>query len=102
MIEFVSKIEAQRMVDEALLRASDRRIEEMTDTDGERIKALEVRQDATDKSIEKMSRKVDEMHSVLLQAKGARWAVVGLGALGGFLAAKASSLMSIFNIKIPN
>ena len=30
MIEFVSKIEAQRMVDEALLRASDRRIEEMT------------------------------------------------------------------------
>jgi hypothetical protein len=33
-----------------------------------------------------MSHKVDEMHAILLQARGVRWAVITVSGLVGFLA----------------
>ena len=34
----------------------------------------------------RMSAKVDEMHTILLQARGVRWAIIALAGLVGFLA----------------
>jgi hypothetical protein len=36
--------------------------------------------------LERMSGKVDEMHAILLQARGVRWAIIALAGLVGFLA----------------
>jgi hypothetical protein len=33
-----------------------------------------------------MSAKVDEMHAVLMQARGVRWAIIAVAGLVGFLA----------------
>lgn len=60
----------------------------------ERIAVLEANQMNMRDKLAEVSVKVDEMHSVLLQAKGARWAILGVASLAGFLAGKASSLMS--------
>lgn len=64
----------------------------------ERIAVLEANQlHMRDKLVE-MSAKVDEMHSVLLQAKGARWAILGVASMAGFLAGKASTIMNFFSL----
>ena len=62
----------------------------------ERIAVLEVQQRNIEFRLTEMNLKVSEMHEVLLQAKGARWAILGVASLAGFLAGKASSLMSFF------
>src|SRR5207245_2637233 len=36
--------------------------------------------------LDRMSAKVDEMHAILLQARGVRWAIIALAGLVGFLA----------------
>jgi hypothetical protein len=46
----------------------------------------------TDKS-EAAFRKLDEMHGLLLQARGARWAILGMAAIGGFLASKVGNVL---------
>jgi hypothetical protein len=40
-------------------------------------------------ALDKIARKVDEMHAILSQARGARWAVIAVSGLVGFLAAVA-------------
>ena len=37
--------------------------------------------------------KVDEMHALLHQVRGARWAILGVAALGGFISAKLAWLL---------
>jgi hypothetical protein len=64
----------------------------------ERIAVLEVQQRNIEVRLTAMGVKVDEMHSVLLQAKGARWAILGVASLAGFLAGKASTIMNFFSI----
>ena len=54
----------------------------------ERIAVLEANQRHHDSKIDNMSKKVDEMHEVLLQAKGARWAILGVASMAGFFAGK--------------
>lgn len=39
------------------------------------------------------TRKLDEMHALFLQAKGARWAIVTMAAVGGFISAKLSAFL---------
>lgn len=63
--------------------ARDRRHDGATTTHGERLAVLEQRFDHADVLIEKMGRKVDEMHAFLLQAKGAKWAFIVLWAAAG-------------------
>jgi hypothetical protein len=46
-----------------------------------------------------MGSKVSEMHELLMQAKGARWAMVALVGIGGFVAGKLGALISLFGIK---
>lgn len=51
----------------------------------ERIVALEVKVEALTSSVDKMTTKVDELLGIVQQARGARYALVGLGAIGGGL-----------------
>lgn len=64
----------------------------MTDDTRDRVIALEVEVRTLDEKLTGMARKVDEMHSFLLQAKGARWAIIAMASVGGFLAGTAAKL----------
>lgn len=56
----------------------------------ERIARLEVSLEHATKSIDAMAAKVSELHDLMTQAKGARWALVGLAGLSGAVAAFAT------------
>lgn len=47
-----------------------------------------------------MVAKVDEIHSILLQARGARWAILAVAGFAGFLSAKLSWLLTLFGAKM--
>lgn len=64
----------------------------MTRTEIERITKLETEIEHMGRDIAAMATKVDQMHGVLMQAKGAQWAVLGMAGLMGFLASKASDV----------
>ena len=67
----------------------------MADTEiehAERIVALEVKVDTLTKSVDTLSTKVDELLGIVQQARGARYALVGLGAVGGALVSSMSGL----------
>lgn len=66
----------------------------------ERIAVLEANQRYMEHKIDQMASKVDEMHEVLLQARGARWAIVGVAGLAGFLASKLASVAAFFGMKM--
>ncbi len=52
----------------------------------ERLAILEQQVSHMEAELERMSGKVDEMHAILLQARGVRWAIIALAGLVGFLA----------------
>ena len=58
----------------------------------ERVAVLETDIKHMKEKLTEMSEKVDEMHSVLLQAKGARWAILGVASMAGLIAGKFGSL----------
>ena len=67
----------------------------MADTEiehAERIVALEVQMLALTKSVDTLSSKVDELLGIVQQARGARYALVGLGAIGGALVSSMTGL----------
>jgi hypothetical protein len=47
-----------------------------------------------EEELDKISAKVDEMHAILLQAKGVRWAVIAVSGLVGFLTGISHWLIS--------
>lgn len=65
----------------------------------ERIAVLEANQQHMRDKVVEMSKKIDEVHEVLLQAKGAKWAILGVASLAGFLAGKIGGILHFFNIK---
>jgi hypothetical protein len=54
-------------------------------TSAERHAVLEQRMTHVENELVRMAAKVDEMHAVLMQAKGVRWAVIAVSGLVGFL-----------------
>jgi hypothetical protein len=52
----------------------------------ERLAILEQKVSHMEEELDRMSVKVDEMHAILLQARGVRWAVIAVSGLVGFLA----------------
>ena len=60
---------------------------------------LEANQVFMRQQITEMNENVKEMHAILLQAKGARWAILGVASLAGFLSAKFGGIMSMFIVK---
>lgn len=51
----------------------------------ERITTLEANQEHMATDITEIKGKVDEMHNMLMQAKGARWAVVAIAGAAGMV-----------------
>lgn len=49
----------------------------------ERVAKLEVQMAHLAEKLDDTHQKVEEMHSILLQAKGARWVIVGLAGIAG-------------------
>ncbi len=41
------------------------------------------------------TKKLNEMHALFLQAKGARWAIITMAAVGGFISAKLSAFLPV-------
>jgi hypothetical protein len=70
-------------------------------TQDERAAVLEERFDHLEKRFEKVEGKVDEIHNVLLQAKGARWAVLGVAGLIGFAGAKLGAWFPFIGSGLP-
>jgi hypothetical protein len=52
----------------------------------ERLAVLEQKVSHMEAELDRMSGKVDEMHAILLQARGVRWAIIAVAGLVGFLA----------------
>jgi len=65
----------------------------------DRVVALERDVQHLSEQVGDMAAKVSQMHELLIKAKGARWAVFTLIAMGGFLAGKVGNLISLFWIK---
>jgi len=65
----------------------------------ERVATLEADHKYLREKVDAMSEKLDEMHTVFLQAKGAQWVIVSAAALGGFLAGKLGFIASLFTAK---
>jgi hypothetical protein len=62
---------------------------------GERLVAVEARLAALEEDVHDMRLKVDAMHDVLMQAKGARWAIIAVAGFAGFLAGVAAKLLPL-------
>jgi hypothetical protein len=56
--------------------------------------ALEQRTSRIEAELVRVSAKVDEMHAVLMQAKGVRWAVVAVAGVVGFVTGVSHWLIS--------
>jgi hypothetical protein len=52
----------------------------------ERLAILEQKVSHMEAELARMPHKVDEMHAILLQARGVRWAVIAVSGFVGFLA----------------
>jgi hypothetical protein len=65
----------------------------MQDDTRERVTALEVELRHVSKQLEEMGEKVNEMHALLLSARGARWLILTAAAISGFLSAKLAAFM---------
>jgi hypothetical protein len=61
-------------------------VSDMSVHPNERLVIVEQKVSHMEAELEKVSVKVDEMHAILLQAKGVRWAVIAVSGLVGFLA----------------
>lgn len=64
--------------------------------EGERIAKLETRLEHLTETIEKTAGKVDDLHNLMMQAKGARWAILSVAAVAGFISAKFAGIVGAF------
>jgi hypothetical protein len=63
-------------------------------TPNERVAVLEQRVIRVETELARMSVKVDEMHAVLMQAKGVRWTIVAVAGVVGFVTGISQWLMA--------
>ena len=69
----------------------------MNDDTRDRVIALERDMQHMSSKVDEMAGQVKEMHQLLMQARGAKWAIVGLATVGGFISAKLSALFPWFS-----
>lgn len=69
--------------------------------DAERIAVLEANVRHMERKIDGMAEKVDEMHGLLLQARGFRWFIVGIAGLAGLLASKLGAIAVYLGFRSP-
>lgn len=72
-------------------------------TDGERITALEVKVEHLNEKLDAAAKKIDIMHDLMQQMRGAKWAIWTLLATGGmvvgFVADKLHKLVPFFGAR---
>jgi hypothetical protein len=61
----------------------------------ERLASLEARLASLEQDVHDMRLKVDAMHNILMQAKGARWAIIAVAGLAGFLAGISAKILPL-------
>ena len=59
----------------------------------ERVAKLEVQMEHLAAKLDDTHRKVEEMHAILLQAKGAHWVIVGLAGVAGLASGVVAKLV---------
>lgn len=64
----------------------------MNDDDLQRLTRLEVQFEHLSKALDDTHKKVTDMHELLLQAKGAKYLIVGMAAIAGFASSFAAKL----------
>jgi hypothetical protein len=67
----------------------------MSTPPGERLAAVEARLANLETDVHGMRLKVDAMHDVLMQARGARWAIIAVAGFAGFLAGVAAKILPL-------
>ena len=72
---------------------SERRV--MSIPPRERLAVLEARLATLEHDVHGMRLKVDAMHDILMQARGARFAIVAVAGCAGFIAGVAAKLMPL-------
>ncbi len=100
----LSENDVRRIVSQRANEISDvmaASVEKMMERDGERIAVLEANQKHMEQKIDAMAKQVAEMHELMLKAKGAKWALLGMASLAGFLSAKLASVAAFFGVKMP-
>ena len=58
-----------------------------------RVAKLEVQMTHLSEKLDDPHKKVEEMHAILLQAKGARWVIVGMAGVAGLASGLIAKLM---------
>lgn len=70
-------------------------LEVIEDTLRERVTRLETKVDHLNEALDKAVTKLDEMHNVMMQAKGARWVLIAAASLAGALAGVAAKFSGL-------
>ena len=65
-----------------------------------RLVRVEMQLEHQDEKLESMAAKVDEMHAVFMQAKGAKWMFLAIGVAVGSVIVNLKTLMAIAGFKI--
>ena len=65
----------------------------MTDDTRDRVIRIETQLEHVTQQLADTQTKVNEMHDLLMQARGMRWLIVGMAAVAGFLASFASKYL---------
>jgi Mg2+ and Co2+ transporter CorA len=67
--------------------------QEMTDDTRDRVIRLEANLEHVTEQLSDMQKKVNEMHDLLMQARGVRWVIIAMAAVSGFVASFASKYL---------
>ena len=67
----------------------------MTQPDGERLASLEEWRRGMDPQLVKLVERVDEIHAIMLQAKGARYVIVAGAGIAGLISGWAAKFLPL-------
>lgn len=67
----------------------------MSEDTAVKVAKLEAQVEHLTKTVDSMATKLDDLHAVFLQAKGARWLLIGMAGIGGALTGFATKWLPI-------
>lgn len=65
----------------------------MSDDTRDKLIRLETEVEHLSGQVSAVAAQVKEMHELMMQAKGARWAIIGMASIGGFVSAKLTTFL---------
>ena len=67
----------------------------MSEDTAVKVAKLEAQVEHLTKTVDSMATKLDDLHAVFLQAKGARWLLIGMAGIGGAITGFATKWLPI-------